>query len=155
MSKMARNIGSIVFGPQKSGTLPDTGKRREFDTGSVRDDRTGKGRYDLLSPVAMKRDAILMEKGAIKYNDRNWEKGQPIMSYLDSAKRHMECYTLDLLMGRESEEDHLAAVRWNIAAMMHMEFMIENGLLPIDLDDRPKPQTKIPGRKYNNESKIE
>jgi len=31
----------------------DSGKREEFDTGSRRDTRQGKGRYDLLSPIAL------------------------------------------------------------------------------------------------------
>ena len=142
-------LGSIVFGEQRKGTLPDTGKRRQFDTGSVRDDRTGKGRYDLLSPIIAKADAKLMELGAEKYSDWNWTKGQPIMSYIDSAKRHLENYVEDLLMGRESAECHLSACRLNVGAMIHTLHMIEHGLLPVDLDDRPKPHPKIEGREYN------
>lgn len=134
--------------------LPDSGERREFDTGSVRDIRTGKGRYDLLSPFVTERDAKHMEAGAIKYNDRNWEKGQPLMSYLDSAKRHLEAYIGCLLLGEEEKEDHLAAVRWNIAAFIHTEEMIKRGLLPLDLDDRPGPQPKIKDKPYNDSRNV-
>ena len=124
---------------QKFEKVEDSGKRREFETGSVRDDRAGKGRYDLLSPFVAKRDAIHMENGAVKYDDRNWEKGQPLMSYLDSAQRHIENYKADLLLGEPHAEDHLAAARWNLGAFIHTELMIGKGLLPKELDDRPKP----------------
>ena len=136
------------------GVLPDSGGRRVFDTGSVRDVREGKGRYDLLSPFVTRADAILMEKGAIKYDARNWEKGQPVMSFYDSAKRHMDDYVQCLLLGEEEAEDHLAAVRWNIGGMIHVLEMIRRGLLPVDLDDRPGPQPKLKGRVYNDQRNV-
>ena len=45
----------------------DSGHRRTFETGAVRDRAKGKGRYDLLPPVAIKRLADLYERGGIKY----------------------------------------------------------------------------------------
>jgi len=119
--------------------LPDSGKRREFKTGSVRDSRAGKGRFDLMSPIALLRYAKHMEAGAIKYGDRNWEKGQPLMSYIDSAERHMNTWKLNRLTGRKDEEDHLAAIIWNIGAFMHTKEMIACGHLPAELDDVPGP----------------
>lgn len=104
----------------------------QFKTGSKRDNRVGKGRYDLLSPVTLKRLAIHMENGARKYEARNWEKGQPLCTYFDSAVRHLYSH----LEGDRSE-DHLAAALWNVGAMIHTEEMIERGLLPAELDDRP------------------
>ncbi|HUS51203.1 MAG TPA: dATP/dGTP diphosphohydrolase domain-containing protein, partial [Candidatus Paceibacterota bacterium] len=68
--------------------VKDSGKRQDFDTGSRRDTRDGKGRYDLLPVRAIKRLAKHYENGAKKYGDRNWEKGQPLSRYLDSALRH-------------------------------------------------------------------
>ena len=56
-------------------TVMDSGERQEFSTGSVRDTRKGKGRFDLLPPKAIRRLAVHFESGAIKYGDRNWEKG--------------------------------------------------------------------------------
>lgn len=35
-----------------------------FSTGSLRDTQTGRGMLELLSPIALMRDAIHMEKGA-------------------------------------------------------------------------------------------
>jgi hypothetical protein len=112
--------------------VTDSGERETFTTGSHRDIRYGKGRYDLLSPFVMERDAKHMENGAVKYGDRNWEKGQPLSRYLDSAMRHIQKY----LMGHR-DEDHLAAARWNLGALMHTEFMISKGLLPSSLNDIP------------------
>lgn len=112
--------------------VKDSGKREEFDTGSRRDTRDGKGRFDLISPFVTERDARHLENGARKYGDRNWEKGQPLSRYMDSALRHMNKY----LMGHR-DEDHLAAARWNIAALMHTEQMIKLGRLPAELNDLP------------------
>lgn len=115
-------------------TLPvkDSGSRRSFNTGSRRDAATGKGRYDLVSPLALRRLAILTEAGAQKYDDRNWEKGQPMSVFLDCAKRHLEKHHAGY-----RDEDHLAAAAWNVFAMMHHEHQIERGFLPAELDDLP------------------
>lgn len=110
----------------------DSGSRRSFDTGSVRDAATGKGRFDLISPIALFRLAQLYERGAIKYDARNWEKGQPLSVFLDCTMRHLQKH----LMGYR-DEDHLAAAMWNVAAIMHVEHQIERGFLPEELDDLP------------------
>lgn len=115
---------------KKFDHVKDSGERQSFDTGSVRDTQEGKGRYDLLSPITLRRLAVHFENGARKYNDRNWEKGQPLTRFLDSAVRHL--YTW--LEGDRSE-DHLAAALWNIGGMIHVEEMIERGLLPKSLAD--------------------
>ena len=110
----------------------DSGKRQDFDTGSVRDTREGKGRFDLISPVALKRLAIHFENGAKKYGTRNWEKGQPIMRYCDSCIRHIYSF-----IEGDRSEDHLAAAMWNIHCMIHTEEMINRGILPKELNDIP------------------
>ena len=112
--------------------VKDSGKRQEFNTGSVRDTAEGKGRYDLISPISLARLAKHFENGARKYGDRNWEKGQNICRYLDSAikyiYKHLEGYR---------DEDHLAAGAWNLLAAIHTEELIERNKLPKELDDRP------------------
>jgi hypothetical protein len=119
--------------------VQDSGERTEFATGSVRDRRAGKGRFDLMSPIVAKRDAIHLENGALKYGDRNWEKGQPVMTYFDSARRHLESWLECILLGVPEDEDHLAAARWNIAGIIHTLVMIDKGMLPRELDNRPSP----------------
>jgi len=110
----------------------DSGSRREFATGSVRDAATGKGRYDLVSPIALERLAQLYERGAVKYAARNWEKGQPISVFMDCAMRHLQKH----LRG-ERDEDHLAAAAWNVFAAIHVEHQAQIGALPAELLDLP------------------
>lgn len=110
----------------------DSGKRRVMKTGSQRDDRTGKGRYDLLSPLAIHRLAQLYERGASKYLERNWELGQPLSVLVDSGLRHGFEY-----LGGMRDEDHASAVVWNWCAVIHTEEMIKRGLLPSELYDLP------------------
>lgn len=110
--------------------VKDSGEREEFDTGARRDTRERKGRYDLLSPVFLKRLALLYENGAEKYGDHNWEKGMPLSRYLDSAMRHLVCW-----MDGDRSEDHLVQSAWNAAAYVHTEQRIREGKLPLELDD--------------------
>lgn len=112
--------------------VKDSGERREFATGSVRDVRSGKGRFDLIPPYSLLRLARHYENGAVKYGDRNWEKGQPIASYIDSMLRHGQ----DYLKGDRSE-DHLAAVAWNAFAAMFTEELVRLGKLPAGFNDMP------------------
>jgi hypothetical protein len=118
--------------------VKDSGKHQEFATGSVRDTRDGKGRYDLISPIALKRLAQHYENGARKYNPRNWEKGQPLSRYMDSAIRH----AFNIMAGMD-DEDHAAGAAWNIFAFIHTQEMIRLGLLPKELDDMPKQPTTV------------
>jgi hypothetical protein len=114
----------------------DSGKREEFATGSKRDTREGKGRFDLITPYALARLAGVYERGAEKYGNRNWEKGQPLSRYFDSAMRHLN----KVMMGW-TDEDHISQALWNIAAFIHTEEMIRLGKLPPELDDMPKYET--------------
>lgn len=119
---------------QQTFGLEDSGARRETPTGSVRDIRTGKGRFDLISPVAILRLAQVYERGAEKYDARNWEKGQPLSWYLDSALRHV----FEWVAG-DRTEDHVAQAAWNLFAYMHTEAMLRLGELPQELNDVPLP----------------
>jgi len=112
--------------------VKDSGVRQDFSTGSVRDTREGKGRFDLIPPTALRRLAQHYENGSRKYGDRNWERGQPLSRYLDSALRHINEW-------REGwrDEDHLTAAVWNLVCLIHTEEMVERGRLPKDLADCP------------------
>ena len=151
--------------------IKDSGERREFETGAVRDMAEGKGRFDLmpLSEVAklfggdrriysivtdlaaisgfgykssdafvtnaiynfvayckdkdfedvtisdiaeyMLEVAVHFEEGAKKYGERNWEKGLPFSSYLDSATRHLMKHISGM-----TDERHDRAFIWNLLA---------------------------------------
>lgn len=110
--------------------VKDSGARQLFQTGSVRDTPEGKGRYDLITPIGLRRLAVHYENGARKYGDRNWEKGQPLRRYLESAIRHI--YTF---LDGARDEDHLAAAAWNVLACIHTEEKINTGDLPEELND--------------------
>lgn len=96
--------------------IDDGGARQSFVTGAVREPHTKKGRYDLITPEGLKRLAEWYELGAMKYSDRNWEKGLPISNCLNSAFRHLVKY-----IAGAKDEDHLAAIAWNVFAIMHFE----------------------------------
>lgn len=113
--------------------MHDSGKRESFETGAVRDIRTGKGRYDLIPGKPLHRLAVLYEKGAEKYADRNWEKGMQFSRTLDSLQRHANSYKMGM-----RDEDHLAAIAWNAFALMFYEEQIKRGKLPSELDDLPR-----------------
>lgn len=110
--------------------LKDSGKREDFSTGSRRDTREGKGRFDLISPRFLRRLAKVLEAGAKKYGPRNWEKGQPLSRYLDSWLRHSICVMLGM-----KDEDHAGQAGWNIHSFIHTAELIEEGKLPRELDD--------------------
>ena len=96
--------------------IEDSGNRREFSTGAVRDMAEGKGRCDLLPACSILRLARHYEYGARKYDDRNWEKGIPIHSFIDSAIRHLMKY-----LDGQDNEDHLCASAWNLMCAMWNE----------------------------------
>lgn len=137
-------------------SIKDSGERRTFDTGAVRDIDEEKGRCDLLplgilgemcdddilsaferyirtgeeielydaftsfcimhidSSADVGYTAILevakhYAAGCKKYGERNWEKGIPLHSYIDSAVRHY----LKFMRG-DDDERHDLAFLWNI-----------------------------------------
>lgn len=97
----------------------DSGKREKYRSGMKRDMQEGKPRFDLLVPKKQKfedtllyRWAMLMARGASKYDARNWEKAKDIEEFerfRDSAFRHF----MQWFCG-ETDEDHAAAVLFNI-----------------------------------------
>lgn len=118
--------------------LKDTGERRTFDTGAQRDRGTLKGRPDLRPVHALHRLDLHMEKGALKYDSRNWEKGMPLSEFFNSATRHAE-----KLLAGYTDEDHAAAWLWNVACFIETEHRIRKGLLPAELDDMPRTFEKL------------
>ena len=94
----------------------DSGHRREFENGFVRDMAEGKGRMDLLPWTSIMEWSKHSEKGAIKYGERNIDKGCPISVLLDSALRHIAKY----LAGWD-DEDHLSSALWNVGWAKEME----------------------------------
>lgn len=99
----------------------DSGKRQDYESGMQRDTQEGKPRFDLIfaddlpySKQMLTRFAGLMERGASKYGERNWQlsnSAEELARFKASATRHF----MQWIMG-ETDEDHGAAVYFNIMA---------------------------------------
>jgi len=125
-----KTIDQPAPGAEKSG-LKDSGERRAFESGSVRDTSTGKGSPSLLPILALTKVSQHFEKGAIKYAARNWEKGQPFSAFYDSGYRHLMKF-----WGGATDEDHLTAYAWNALCLLETFLRVEREILPAELDDR-------------------
>lgn len=106
----------------------DSDNRIDFETGSKRDTNEGKWRIDLIWVGFLIRLAALLARGAKKYGEWNWSKGQPISRSYESALRH-----LIMWKAGDREEDHLAAVAFNIMSIMFAVDKVREGKLPISL----------------------
>ena len=112
--------------------IVDSGHRETYSTGAQRDNRSGKGRYDLISPIFMHQLALRLEGGAKKYSAHNWARGMPLSRFVDAILRH----TMQIIAG-EDDEDHASAVAFNIMAFIHIKEMTDRGVLPSELNDMP------------------
>jgi hypothetical protein len=99
-----------------SSELHDSGQRREFGTGAVRDMCAGKGDMISLPWKAILRLSVHYENGAKKYGRMNYQKGMPISAFIDSAVRHLAKY-----QSGSDDEDHLSAAAFNVLGAMLME----------------------------------
>lgn len=96
--------------------IKDSGNRREFSTGAVRDMAEGKGRMDLLPWAAIMEVSKHSENGCKKYGEHNVDLGIKTSSLCDSGLRHIAKY----LEGWD-DEPHLLAAAWNLLWAIQME----------------------------------
>jgi hypothetical protein len=109
----------------------DSGERQTFSTGMQRDTNTGKPRFDLLFPEdvpfehqMVTREALLMMRGAEKYDARNWERAgteEELARFKESALRHCIMWFCGM-----TDEDHAAATSFNLRAHETTKWKIEN-----------------------------
>lgn len=109
----------------------DSGKREEYDSGMKRDIQDGKPRFDLLFPIGipysdqfLTRVAGLLARGAEKYDERNWEKAEgeaELNRFQASALRHLTQWICG-----ETDEDHMAAVVFNLMGAHLVEWKLVN-----------------------------
>ena len=112
-------------------TIKDSGKRAELGGGGVRDTEEGKTDYTLILDGPMyDRWAEHLTKGAKKYEARNWMKfGHGTLIEMSQAQwrakrslaRHFRQY-----MAGERDEDHGAAMMFNINVIEYLEERIES-----------------------------
>lgn len=111
--------------------LQDNGTRKEYETGAKREERDIlKGRFDLIPGYSLKQLAVHYARGSVKYGARNWEKGLPLSTFIDSMERHLNTYKEG-----DRSEDHIAAIAWNAFGYMWTAWRIDTGDRPIELDD--------------------
>lgn len=109
----------------------DSGERNEFASGMQREPDAGRPRFDLLVPLnvpyeeqLLTRCAALMERGARKYASRNWERAnsaEELERMQASAFRHFVQW-----MAGETDEDHAAAVVFNLLAAESTKYQMRN-----------------------------
>lgn len=73
-------------------------------------------RYDLISGIALERLAKVCHEGALRYGDRDWEKGLTVKQCLSRAIRHLSKHC-----DGDKTEDHLGHAFWRIMAAIHSE----------------------------------
>lgn len=122
--------------PNSEFTTKASGTHEVSTTGATRDNREGKGRFDLIPFHALQRVAQVYERGGKIRGDRNWEKGIPLSRFLDSALRH----TYQLNDG-QTDEDHAAQAIWNLLGFIQTQKWIKDGRLPATLNDLPTNET--------------
>lgn len=93
-----------------------TVENRKFSTGAQRDTGAGKLRMSLMPQQELKRVMRRYLTGAEKYGENNWMKGMPLSVYFDCAHRHLEAWWRG-----DDDEDHAAAVVWNMLCAMYAE----------------------------------
>jgi hypothetical protein len=108
---------------------------KETHTTGANKETDGKLRMDLIPAEVDKAYAEVLTFGALKYADRNWEKGLLLIKHhLGAMKRHISKWELGIDNDHESNLNHLKHALFHIAAMVTM---VERGRK--DLDDRVKP----------------
>lgn len=118
-----RAAGSIdytsITGQGHAFTTKDSGVRKAFDSGMVRDTDEGKPRYDLIPLLPLRRLAELYARGAVKYGPSNWQKAnsdEELKRFKASAFRHL----VQALDG-DRDEDHWSGVVFNVFAAEWLE----------------------------------
>ena len=106
-----------------------------YKTGAQRDGRKGKLRLSLVPHEPLKRVMKRYLDGAETYGENNWMKGMQYSVYYDSAMRHMQAW-----WSGDENEDHAAAVVWNMLCAMWTEDNADMHLASEGefLDDRHK-----------------
>lgn len=111
-------------------TTLDSGERQVYSSGMRRDTQDGKPRFDLLIPRGLPyerqlltRLARLMERGAEKYGERNWESAYD-QEALDRAHASALRHHMQWACG-EMDEDHAAAIVFNVMQAEYLRWRVE------------------------------
>lgn len=78
----------------------------------------GKCRVELIPPEWPWALGMVLTRGAIKYDDRNWERGMSWSYMVGSIMRHVFKFMIGERYDKESGNHHLAHAAWNCLALM-------------------------------------
>jgi hypothetical protein len=109
--------------------VKDSGSRQTFASGMQRDTQGDKTKYHLVFDGPMlDRWAEHLTKGVVKYDEGNWLKAngdEERRRFLASAARHFRQW-----MRGDADEDHAAAVFFNINGAEYVKASMMSSLLP-------------------------
>jgi Domain of unknown function (DUF5664) len=117
-----RGIGIFMLEKYAGGLNTASGMAKRFNS--------GKTRFSLIPVKAEEAESKVWTMGAEKYGERNWEKGLPFLSVIDSMLRHIKAYQKGETIDSESGQPHMAHIRCNAA------MLIEYQETHPELDDR-------------------
>ena len=137
----------------------DSGEKAVHSDGVQRDTQAGKTKFTLMFPrgVPMKdqlivRIAELYTRGGEKYGDRNWENScapDTLDHHLEALWRHFMSFFFE----ENQEEDHAAAVIWNINAVELTRRNIREAT-PKQLTEAEVPNNVPPETKLSQEAEL-
>lgn len=99
---------------------------RKHETGAVRSTDADGARFDLISPIGLRRLAARYKMGSDKYGDHNWKKGFKTSDVMNHVLTHLNKY-----LSGDRTDDNLAAAVWGLVTIMHFEETRS------DMDDLP------------------
>lgn len=109
----------------------------EFPSGAVRSADVDHLRYDLISPVGLRRLAERYHKGDVNYPPFNYLRGINASNVIMHLMAHLEKYRAG-----DRTDDHLAAVAWAAFTLMHYE---ETRFHLMDIESYPLRSTTSDG----------
>ena len=117
----------------------------------------GKPRYDLIPPEFMHAIACMYGMGALKYTERNWEKGSGLgfMRMFAAMMRHGWAFIRGERYDTEDGQHHLLSVAWYAISMFTFDNRIAAGIMPDTCDDRPKQVVTSPSDFWNSKTTLQ
>jgi hypothetical protein len=126
--------------PQDVGFKKTAAAETQYSTGAKRDNREGKGAFHWMPWDALWLVSNIYEKGNKGRSenpnkdghDRNWEKGMPILDYLQSAMNHITAH-----ISGDRSEPHISQAIWNLLNYLQVSIWIMLGFRPKELNQLP------------------